>query len=231
MPLSIASLTKHPLVFKGRDHGQHREVSQRLAFGQPALDKACVGGVPPTGVLSLKALPGFSELQLLRNILRNKTKSQKRLVWLTQDYLLNDNWLLKSGYHQQSWIVNATSAADTLWACEQSVRSQACCCVVMYIAEISQKAARRLQVLASQYECLVIIVQSRGAKAEVLPVNIDMALGYHEEQWLVQLHRVKGGWPQKDIVIDHPLPATNQAIITAFSLFGSGRPAVLHDVS
>ncbi|GGF75943.1 hypothetical protein [Alteromonas lipolytica] len=203
----------------------------RLPFGQQKLDEACVGGVPAAGVITLRALPGSSEIQLMHNVMQQKAATQKRILWLHNDWQLNHNWLIQSPLHKQSWVVTTRCTEDSLWAGEQAIRSQACCCVVLYISQLAAKAARRLQVLACQYDCLVIVVQHAWGNHGVLPVNIDMQLTFSASEWLVQLNRVKGAWPQTDIPITHPLPASNDAIVKAFSHFSHGQTSTLHEVS
>ena len=229
MSASISSLIKHPLVFRGRDHRHSADGNEvRLPFGQASLDKACAGGVPAAGVLSIRALAGQGELQLLNNVLLQKAGAQKRIIWLPNRMYLNPNWL---SYQQQSWVINTPNEADALWACEQAIRSQACCCVVMYLAQIEPKAARRLQVLARQYDCLVVLVHPGNRIPGALPVNIDMELSCDARQWFVHLHRVSGAWPQQHIAIEHPLPASNSAIVNAFRQYSNSTATAIHEVS
>lgn len=232
MSASISSLIKHPLVFRGRDHRHSANGNEvRLPFGQASLDKACAGGVPAAGVLSIRALAGQGELQLLNNVLLQKAGTQKRIIWLPNRLHLNPNWLSQTPYQQQSWVINTTNEADALWACEQAIRSQACCCVVMYLAQIEPKAARRLQVLARQYDCLVVLVHPGNRIPGALPVNIDMELSCDARQWFVHLHRVSGAWPQQHIAIEHPLPASNSAIVNAFRQYSNSTATAIHEVS
>lgn len=220
------------MVFRGRDqHSTSSGAEQRLPFGQTTLDKACTGGVPVSGVLSIRVQPGYSEIQFLHNVIEQKAKSQKRIIWLHHRMQINPNWLSQASYAGQSWIVSSSSISDSLWACEQSVRSQACCCVVIYLEHIEAKAARRLQVLAKQYDCLVIMVLTSQHAREILPVNVDMALSVQNDQWFAHLHRISGAWPQQDIPVANPLPATNGAIIRAFTLYSETQTPALHDVS
>lgn len=232
MSASISSLIKHPHIFRGRD--QHSSVGStvlRLPFGQPELDKASAGGVPAAGALSLRALPGHSEIQFLNDILQQKVCTQKKIVWLHNTLAMNPNWICQTTYQQQSWVLTTSHETDALWACEQCIRSQACCCVVMYTTQIAHKAARRLQVLAKQYDCLVIIIHSGKLTPGTLPVNIDMELSFQAEQWYVHLHRVTGAWPKHHIAVNHPLPASNTAIVNAFNVYRDHHPAAVHEVS
>tara|TARA_Y100001949_G_C15877678_1_gene282356 strand:+ start:24 stop:722 length:699 start_codon:yes stop_codon:yes gene_type:complete len=232
MSASISSLIKHPLVFRGRDHRHSADGNElRLPFGQTNLDKACAGGVPASGVLSIRALAGQGELQLLNNVLLQKAGTQKRIIWLPNRLQLNPNWMCQTPYQQQSWVVNTPNEADALWACEQAIRSQACCCIVIYLAQVEPKAARRLRVLARQYDCLVVLVHPGNRSPGALPVNIDMALSFDMRQWFVDLHRVTGAWPQQHIAIEHPLPASNDAIVNAFRQFSSNDVTAIHEVS
>lgn len=232
MSASISSLIKHPMVFRGRDHRHRADGGElRLPFGHTSLDKACAGGVPAAGALSVRALPGQGEIQLLNNILVQKADSKKRIIWLPNQVHLNPNWLSQTPYQQQSWVLTAANDTDALWACEQSVRSQACCCIVLYLSHIVPKAARRLQVLAKQYDCLVVLVHRGEVSPGVLPVNIDMELTYDAGQWYVHLHRVTGAWPQHHIKIEHPLPATNSAIVKAFRQYNQRQSTPIHEVS
>lgn len=218
MSHSITALLKHPLVFRGREQ-QNAIKNKRsyIPFGQKELDVACAGGAPASGVIRLRALPGSNELNLFSNILQTKMASEKRFIWIYSLCKINHKWLMQKPFFKQSWILKAPLANDALWACEQAIRSQACACIVMYFDNLTSKAARRLQVLSKQYDCLVIVISIPSPKDTVLPVNMDATLYYEQPHWLIQLDRISGAWPQQNIAIENPLPASNQAIIRAFS--------------
>ena len=137
MSASISSLIKHPLVFRGRDHRHSTDGGEvRLPFGQANLDKACAGGVPAAGAMSIRALAGQGELQLLNNVLLQKAATQKRIIWLPNQLYLNPNWMSQTPYQQQSWVVSTSNEADAQWACEQAIRSIYCASLVQFSCTI-----------------------------------------------------------------------------------------------
>ncbi|NVK56869.1 MAG: hypothetical protein HWE26_14795 [Alteromonadaceae bacterium] len=231
MSLSLATLTKHPLIFKGREQPAAVNQCRRIAFGHEKLDQACAGGVLAAGLIRLRALPGCAEIKLIAPLVTNKATSKKRVLWLQRpDLLFNPNWLNQQPFGQHSWIINCNNDTDSLWVCEQSLRSQACTCLILYFNQLSIKAARRLQVLAKQYDCLVIVISRPSNTLMTLPVNLDFELQYSQSAWRVNIYRVTGAWPKSDIAIENPLPASNQAIVNAFAKYANEPDASLHQV-
>ncbi len=232
MASSLNSLTKHPLIFKGRAQPAGESTCRRIAFGHKKLDQACAGGALAAGLIRLRTLPGSAEIRLITPLIANKAATKKRILWLQRNHqAFNTNWLSQQTFGPQSWVVQCNNDTDTLWACEQALRSLACTCLVMHYDQLSMKAARRIQVLARQYDCLVIVISRLSSKFQTLPVNLDFELLYSECGWHVNIHRVAGAWPQHNIAIDNPLPVTNQAIMEAFAKYAGESASALHQVS
>ncbi|MDC8831822.1 hypothetical protein [Alteromonas gilva] len=231
MSSSLNSLTKHPLIFRGREQPAAEHQGRRIAFGHKKLDQACVGGAPAAGLIRLRVLPGCGEMSLITPLISDKAASKKRILWLQRGALaFNTNWLSQQAFGQQSWVIHCGNDTDTLWVCEQALRSQACTCLIMYFDQLSIKAARRLQVLARQYDCLVIVFSRPGTTSLTLPVSLDFELRYRQSAWHINIYRVTGAWPLDNIVINNPLPMTNQAIAEAFAKYADDADTALHQV-
>ena len=230
MSSTIHSLAKHPMLFLGKDHDSViRSDGVRLPFGQVELDKACQGGVPLAGLARIQTRPGCGELALLKPVLYAKSLNRKKVLWINHHFVLSPTWLANTSIFEQSWCVIPPSFQDALWTCEQAIRSQACACIILYCDNLDIKPARRLQVLSKQYDTLIIVVTPPSASGS-LPVNLDVELAFCNERWFVHIHRVAGAWPQRNIPIENPLPATNSAITRAFSSYNTV-PAVFNSVS
>lgn len=230
MSSTIHSLAKHPMLFLGKDHDSAtRSDYARLPFGQAELDKACHGGVPAAGLARFQTHTGCGELALLKPVLHAKALNKKKVLWVNHQFALNPTWLVNTSLFEQSWCITPTSFLDALWACEQAIRSQACACIILYCDTLDTKPARRLQVLSKQYDTLIIVVSPRCTDGS-LPINLDVELSFYNERWFAHIHRVAGAWPQRDIPINNPLPASNAAIARAFTRYNTV-PAVLNSVS
>ena len=215
MKSAIQTLTQHPDIYLGNAADAAQSPIERLPLGVKALDAALAGGIPSAGLSRIRCHQGSGELQLLHPVFAAQRNTGKKVIWLYRHQSINPVWLAKHQLLTDSWLLSPANEQDALWACEQCIRSQACSLIVYSYASLNAKAARRLQVLSKQYQCLLLNIDYNLQTFMSLPVNVDCELYYKDTQWYITLHRVVGSWPKSDIPICNPLPASNDAIITA----------------
>jgi len=156
-------------------------VTPGLPTGFKRLDAELPGGGWPPGMLTelITRDPGMGELRLLIPLLRQLTRSRRVVVMLAPphmpyapalaDFGIDLDWLL---------MVQATHAADRLWAIEQTLRSSAFGAMLAWLPtdRTRPEHLRRLQLAASQARGPSFLLRGLPAQFESSPAPLRLLL-------------------------------------------------------
>lgn len=177
MPGLAAELHQHPGIWRGNELA--RGACPGLASGFATLDAELPGGGWPCGALT-EILPqheGIGELRLLGPALGRLAGAGKSIAWIAPPYLPYAPALAAAGIAlERVLIVKTASAADTLWATEQALRSAACGAVLAWPREPGYAQLRRLQLAAETGRCLAVLFRPSRAAREPAPAALRIAL-------------------------------------------------------
>lgn len=143
------------------------------------LDKELPGGGWPTACLSeiLIAHEGIGELRLIGPGLARLSNEGKRLAWIAPPYLPYAPALDAAGIAlSQLLIVRTRTAAEALWAAEQTLRSQACGAVLLWSTTCDRTILRRLQLAAENGHVLAFLFRPPAAQSENSPAALRLRL-------------------------------------------------------
>jgi cell division inhibitor SulA len=187
-------------------------VTPGLPTGFKRLDAELPGGGWPPGTLTelITRDPGMGELRLLIPLLRQLTRSRRVVVMLAPphmpyapalaDFGIDLDWLL---------MVQATHAADRLWAIEQTLRSSAFGAMLAWLPtdRTRPEHLRRLQLAASQARGPSFLLRGLPAQFESSPAPLRLLLQPQPAQRLaITLLKRRGPVLAKPILIDLPQP-------------------------
>jgi cell division inhibitor SulA/protein ImuA len=154
-----------------------------VATGFAALDEA-LGGGWPTGILIeilvQEPSPG-SELSLLSPALAGLTAAQSGWVLLiAPPWIPYAPGLAQQGLAvQRVLVVEASSAAEALWAMHEALRSGSCEAVIAWLGaagDAGRVALQRLQWLARQRSQLAVLVRARRHRRDRSPARLRLSV-------------------------------------------------------
>ena len=209
LPLERTDSISH-LVWRADRIGH--AVTPGLPSGFRRLDAELPGGGWPPGTLTelITRDPGMGELRLLIPLLRQLTRSRRVVVMLAPphmpyapalaDFGIDLDWLL---------MVQATHAADRLWAIEQTLRSSAFGAMLAWLPSDRTRPEhlRRLQLAAAQARGPSFLLRGLPAQFESSPAPLRLLLQPQAAQRLaVTLLKRRGPVLAQPILIDLPQP-------------------------
>jgi hypothetical protein len=163
--------------------------------GHPLLDERLPDGGWPAAALSelLLASPGAGELQLLWPTLARLTTAGQRVVLVAPPFIPYAPAWQAAGVDLR-WLAQVdASAADTLWAAEQCLRSGSCAAVLCWPQRADDRALRRLQVAAESGVALAFACRGQHAANNPSPAALRIAIDTLPAQWRVL--KCRGGLP------------------------------------
>ena len=140
----LATVLSHPAVWRGAELG--RVSTPSVPSGYAELDAELPGGGWPTAALT-EILPqheGIGELRILGHALAKLAAEGRWLAWIAPPYLPYAPALQAASIDLSRLLVIRTrSPRETLWAFEQTLRSQTCGAVLAW-PELVHQAIRQL---------------------------------------------------------------------------------------
>ena len=139
----------HPAVWRGSECARVAVPSVPTGFAE--LDARLPGGGWPAGALTEIHVErtGVGELQLVMPAAARLTQSGRWLTLIAPPYVPYAPALAAHGVRLSRLLLVRTAATeDSLWACEQALRSQACGAVLAWLDRVHERALRRLQLAA-----------------------------------------------------------------------------------
>ena len=166
----LATVLSHPAVWRGAELG--RVSTPSVPSGYAELDAELPGGGWPTAALT-EILPqheGIGELRILGHALAKLAAEGRWLAWIAPPYLPYAPALQAAGIDLSRLLVIRTrSPRETLWAFEQTLRSQTCGAVLAWPEKIAYAELRRLQLAAEGGTTMAVLFRPLRCITEATP--------------------------------------------------------------
>ena len=203
----------HPGVW----HADRLDTGSAIAAhpsGFAALDEQLPGGGWPLGMLTelIAREPGIGEVRLLVPMLRQLTRDRKVVIMLGPPHVPYAPALASFGIDLDHLIVvQATQAADRLWAVEQTLRSASFGALLAWLPQDRTRPEhlRRMQLAAHGAPGPAFLFRQLPAQFESSPAPLRLLLLPRPRQQLsVQLLKRRGPLLAQPLLIDLPQPPT-----------------------
>lgn len=202
-------------VWRGTEVGS--AAGRALPTGFEALDAALPGGGWPTQGLSevLLAQSALCEWRLLAPALPGFLAGRDSRIYLVAPPKPpNAMGLAQLGLAPQQLVwIDVKAPADSLWAAEQLIKSQAAGALLVWLPQARPEQIRRLQVQALHCDAPVFVFRPEAAlrDASPAPLRVSVALG---KSWGIDLRiRKRRGASADEVLHLRALPANLQSII------------------
>ena len=204
-----AILRVTPAIWRG--NALSRVASASVPTGFAALDAELPGGGWPTAALT-EILPqheGIGELRILGPALAALSAQKRTLVWIAPPHLPYAPALAAAGIDLARLIIVTTrSPRETLWAIEQTLRSNACGAVLAWPGNIKYPELRRLQLAAEGNPVLAVLFRPPQAAAETSCAALRLDLKTWHGELAVRILKRRGAALNATILLRH-LPPTS----------------------
>jgi hypothetical protein len=169
-------LNSTPQLWKGRrpNHSQHS-----LPTGHARLDARLPGRGWPLGAVTelISTRPGLGEFSLLFPALAGMGKQGQWLVLVDPPWIPYPASLHGHGLRlERLLLVRTQSEKESLWACEQALRSNRGGAVLAWPERISFARLRRLQLAAEENGKLVFLFRPEHAASTASPAALRLQL-------------------------------------------------------
>jgi protein ImuA len=169
--------------------------------GLPRLDEKLGDGFPAQGVIDVRSARGIGELRLFMPSLAEAQTGNRLCVFIAPPLELYAEGLAGAGLDlARVLLVRPDTAAESLWAAEQSLKSGACYAVVLWQDAMTLHQARRLQLAAQEGRAQLWLL--RHSEASPLPASLCLRLAPHSQGLIVGIPKRRGGWPVADFVLN-----------------------------
>lgn len=202
-------------VWRGTEVGA--AAGRALPTGFEVLDAALPGGGWPTQGLSevLLAQAALCEWRLLAPALPGFLAGRdSRIYLIAPPKPPNAMGLAQLGLAPQQLVwIDVKAPADSLWAAEQLIKSEAAGAVLVWLPQARPEQIRRLQVQALHCDAPVFVFRPEAAlrDASPAPLRVSVTLG---ESWGIDLRiRKRRGASADEVLHLRALPANLQSIL------------------
>lgn len=204
MTADIASLSKHPLLWRGK---QASHPLPTLSSGHPALDAALPGHGWPVGAVTelIHAVTGCGELSLLLPALTGLARNKYRISMIDPPWVPYPPALYGRGLALESLLLIRTkSRSESLWACEQVLRGIPGGALLAWPERISFAELRRLQLASESGQKAVFLFRNANAASDSSPAALRLQLTADEGDLQVRVLKCRGQRPASSIRIRRP---------------------------
>lgn len=174
---ALTALLSHPAIWRGNQLS--RVGTPSVPTGFATLDAELPGGGWPTAALT-EILPqhdGIGELRILGHALAHLSARGRRLAWIAPPYLPYAPALQAAGIDLARLIfIKTRSPRETLWAIEQTLRSNTCGAVLAWPGKIAYPELRRLQLAAEGNPGLAMLFRAPSSANETSPAALRLSL-------------------------------------------------------
>jgi hypothetical protein len=212
MTPDIAALTRHPLLWRGKQ-AAHR--LSTLASGHAGLDAALPGHGWPLGAVTelIYAIPGCGELSLLLPALTQLSQAKSRqkthrIIMIDPPWIPYPPALHSRGLALDSLLVIRTqNRKESLWACEQVLRGMPGGAMLAWPERLSFSELRRLQLAAESGQKAVFLFRSASAASTSSPAALRLQLTADDRDLQIRVLKCRGQRPTATIRIrQNPSP-------------------------
>lgn len=212
---ALSSILSHPAIWRGAELG--RVTTPSVPSGYAALDAELPGGGWPTAALT-EILPqheGIGELRLLGHALAKLAAQGRWLAWIAPPYLPYAPALQAAGIDLAHLLVIRTrSPRETLWAVEQTLRSQTCGAVLAWPDRIAYAELRRLQLAAEGGNTLAVLFRPQRCITESTPAALRLRLDTQGGALAARILKRRGGVLGRSIVLTPPPVVDRRVLFT-----------------
>ena len=209
---ALAAVLSHPSIWRGGELG--RVTTPSVPSGYAELDAELPGGGWPTAALT-EILPqheGIGELRLLGHALANLAAQGRWLAWIAPPYLPYAPALQAAGIDLSRLLVIRTrSPRETLWAVEQTLRSQTCGAVLAWPDKIAYAELRRLQLAAEGGMTMAVLFRPQRCITEATPAALRLRLDTQGGALAARILKRRGGVLGRTITLTSP-PVVDRSV-------------------
>ena len=198
----LETVLNHPAVWRGNECARVAVPSVPTGFAE--LDAVLPGGGWPAGALTeiLSERPGMGELQLVMPAAARLTQSGRWLTLIAPPYIPYAPALVSHGVHlSRVMLVKTASAEESLWACEQSLRSHGCGVVPPWLDRTPERSLRRLQHAIEGNDALALLFRP-GRAIPASPAALRLHVSKSQSRTLVRILKRRGSDIPAPIALD-----------------------------
>ena len=201
-PSALDLVLQSTAIWRGGDCA--RVVSPSVPTGFAELDAWLPGGGWPAGALTEIHVErtGIGELQLVMPAAARLTQSGRWLALIAPPHVPYAPAFAAHGVKlSRLMLVRTAAVEDSLWTCEQALRSQACAAALAWLDRVHERALRRLQLAAeSGGSCMLLFRPARCAPAS--PAALRLHVGKSQDRTLVRILKRRGGAVPAPVALD-----------------------------
>lgn len=208
----VDPLQAHAALWRASQLGHGSTRARSSGFAR--LDAELPGGGWPLGMLTelIARDAGIGELRLAVPLLRQLTRERRVVILLAPPHIPYAPALASFGVDlEYLLVVQATNAADRLWAVEQTLRSGSFGALLAWLPQEKTRPEhlRRLQLAAQSARGPVLLFRSLAAQFESSPAPLRLLLLPRPEQRLsLQILKRRGPVLASPILLDLPQPVS-----------------------
>lgn len=209
---ALGELLNHSALWRASDPHSSRPQSGTdqtvVSSGFAELDQCLPGGGWPTGALLeiLHDIRGIGELSLLLPAMARVIRDGRWLLCVMPPYRIAAPAMQAHGIDSQRvLVVRDCSYDESIWACEQAMRSGACGAVLIWAQAFEREARasqhrsdqslRRLQLAATASNTLAVLFRDVRERANASAAAVRVQLQPRDGGLDVELFKSRGGRP------------------------------------
>jgi cell division inhibitor SulA/protein ImuA len=198
-----ALLASTSCLWKGR---QPSHVQQAFPTGHTRLDKRLPGGGWPRGAVTelITAHAGLGEFSLLFPALAAAGEEGRWLLLIDPPWIPYPAALHGHGVRlDRLLLIRSPCQGESLWACEQALRSMPESVVLTWPETIRFAALRRLQLAAESQGAMAFLFRPRAAATEASPAALRLQLDSVADGMRVEVLKCRGPRPAEPLLLQH----------------------------
>lgn len=185
---ALDALLTRPDIHRGgaADRGE------KLPTGFAALDARLGGGWPSRGLIEvLHEDHGGGELSLFAPLCRALAAAERQVVFVAPPFPPHAPALARWSPASNLLLVDSHTAADSLWAAETCLRA-GCGAVLCWLARLTQRALRRLQLAAEDGKALALLFRPARESEQPSPAVLRLTVQRADAGVIVNLLKCRG---------------------------------------
>ena len=204
MKPSLSTLLQRRDIWQASSHVRS---SATISTGFNELDNALhEGGWPQANITELLSnQDGIGEWQLLLPAIKNLCGNYGQCMLIAPPHHPNAVALAAAGLSgKQLLILNTRDLAQTLWAVEQTLRSNACCAVVCWLGKqsLQQGQLRKLQLAAKTGNTAAFLYRDSKFSQQSSPATTRLTLSRQRNKLAINILKQAGGWGGQHLLLD-----------------------------
>lgn len=192
----------HPAIWRGGECARVAVPSVPTGFAE--LDAVLPGSGWPAAALTeiYSERPGTGELQLVMPAAARLTQSGRWLTLIAPPYIPYAPALASHGVRLARAILVQTAAVEeSLWACEQALRSRGCGAVLAWLDRAPERSLRRLQLAVEGNDALALLFRP-GQAIPASPAALRLHVSKSRTRTLVHILKRRGSSVPAPVALD-----------------------------